>query len=225
MSDNQTAVSRRAWQTFIGTNSKEIIGSGLIEASRIRRLKSGHILIQQDDTARSVYLVLSGSFKAVWFTRNGHEIWLSDILSGEIVGEFAAFSDGIRSSTVVTCDPSSCIEVPIDDFRSALASSNALTMKIASILSNRVQATSQQVVALVGLPLAARLHAELQRIGTRESADVESVIVNQPPTVSELAEKIHASREATSRALSALQKRGLVFRKKGHLQIIVPDYV
>ena len=223
MGGSETSAIRTAWAVFAGTNEDAVEQSGLVSGSRIRKIEPGTLLIEQGDEGGSVFLVLSGSLKAVWYTQNGHEIWLSDISRGEIVGEFSALSEGPRSSSVVSNEYTELVEIPIARFRAALDASNSLTRKIATNLAIRIQATSKQVIALVGLPLAARLHAELQRIGNREHSDSESVIVNEPPTVSQLAEKIHASREATSRAFSILQKRGLVYRENDRLQVIVPN--
>lgn len=181
-------------------------------------------MIEQGGEARSIYLVLSGALKVVWFTKNGHEIWLSELSEGSIVGEISALNDERRSSSVVAKTDTVLVEISIENFRAAMNTSIQLTQAVARALASRVRATSQQVVGLVGLPLAARVHAELQRIGKADKDDSERLIVRTPPSVSQLAEQVHASREATSRALSTLQKRGLILREKNAMQVIVPDY-
>ena len=215
---------KTAWAKFTGCEAGTAELDFLLSNSRLRSVEAGSLMIEQGGEARSIYLVLTGALKVVWFTKNGHEIWLSELSEGSIVGEISALNDEPRSSSVVAKTDTVLVEISIENFRAAMNASIQLTQAVARALASRVRATSQQVVGLVGLPLAARVHAELQRIGKVDKDDSERLIVRTPPSVSQLAEQVHASREATSRALSTLQKRGLILREKNAMQVIVPDY-
>lgn len=223
MKNSNTANLIRAWgeAAKIDTSSASI--QILTQSSRLRKFDAGHYLIEQGESSDSVFLILKGSLKVSWFTRNGHEIWLADLEAGELVGESAALCNSPRTSSVIARSTVVLAEVAFADFRTALASSSEFALSFAELLAKRVQATSQQVIGLVGLPLASRLHAELQRRGAADNSDNERIILESPPSVSLLAEQIHASREATSRAMSALLKRGLVSKTKDFMHVIVPQ--
>lgn len=214
---------KEVWATAMNVSVASPSIKILARQSRERRFDAGHSLIHQGDTTSSVFLVLEGDLKVVWYTKNGHEIWLSDLRTGNLAGETAALFEAPRSSSVVPRTNVRLAEISREGFHAAFSASSVFAHRVAEILAKRVQATSQQVVGLVGLPLASRLHVELQRLGRPDEDDEECIVLLSPPTVSMLAEQIHASREATSRAMSTLLKRGLISRQKNAMQIIVPQ--
>lgn len=222
MNETESGLIGSSWARFAQLPEDDDCVRMLAQRSHRRRLDQDTSLIEQSDDSQSVYLILSGELKVVWYTQNGHEIWLSDLSAGNITGEYAALCGAPRSSSVVARTPVELAELSAANFRAAMTVSNPFCLRVAELLASRVQATSQQVIGLVGLPLASRLHAELRQRGEPHQTDDECVILAEPPSVSRLAEQIHASREATSRALSALQKRGLVTRQNDAMMVIVP---
>jgi CRP-like cAMP-binding protein len=213
-----------SWAEFCQLETIHIAVQKLAEASRKTELSPNEILIEQGSNSDAVYLVVSGRLKIVLYTENGHEIWLSDAEAGDMLGEISALADVERTSSIVSVDTSVVLSVQKFVFLSIAEEYGAVSMAVGRLLAQRLAATSAQMSELVAMPVAARLHAELIRIGSKDERDDERFEVHEPTSVSELGQRIHATREATSRALTQLERRGLVHRGTDLLTVILPKF-
>ncbi|MEM9668198.1 MAG: Crp/Fnr family transcriptional regulator [Pseudomonadota bacterium] len=212
-----------AWTQFSGRDIDDPIIEQLAGRSRQIQLPLGDTLLHQDDVANNVFLIAQGELRAVKYTSNGHEIWLSDLSAGDLVGELAVLANIKRTSSLIASSPSTVLSLTAAEFEHLLMRDGALGLSLARQLAKRLEATSGQLVDLLGMPVTIRLHAELVRSAEPDPADEELNIISSAPSVSVLGQRIHASREATSRALSSLERRGLVHRQKARWTVISPS--
>ena len=215
----------QAWSQFCGTPSDHPLVLFLSKASRHHQYSPRSVVMNQGENSASLCLIMSGVLRAVKYSANGHEIWLSDLSAGHLVGELGCLTGTPRTSTVLAATDAETLEVSSGDFQTALGEHSALGQVLASQLSHRLSATSEQLAELMSLPVPLRLHHELARIGQSNAHDSELVMVDPQISVSDLAKRIHTSRETASRALSALERRGIVRRTSEHLEVVVPDFV
>ncbi|MDG2005658.1 MAG: cyclic nucleotide-binding domain-containing protein, partial [Novosphingobium sp.] len=68
----------------------EPLGDELAPHVRVITRKNGQTIIDHQDEAIDVYVVLEGSLRVELFSVNGREIILADVGKGALVGEFAA---------------------------------------------------------------------------------------------------------------------------------------
>ncbi|MEO1459085.1 MAG: Crp/Fnr family transcriptional regulator [Pseudomonadota bacterium] len=213
---------RQAWAKFCALDKGHALISQLSDASQQKQLRRDETLINQGDAVDGVYLVVAGQLRAVRYTANGHEIWLSDLFGGDLVGEIAVLADTKRTSALLASRPTSLLSIATHTFVAAILDHGVFGLALAKQFSKRLEATSGQLADLMGMPVDVRLHAELVRAGQQDSSDDEMFVITSVPKVSALGQRIHASREATSRALSSLEKRGLVERTSDHWAVICP---
>jgi len=209
-----------AWANYLGGQENDPAVIALAAKSRIRSVRSGDHIIDQNDISDNIYLVRSGQLAALRYTRNGHEILLSEIGQGELVGEMSVFANAVRSSAVVANTDSQLVAVSGSDFKSLSTAHADISFAVASELARRLISTSTVLADLVSMSVPNRLYGELVREGRPIPEDDEILIVAPLPAVTTLAQRIHATREATSRAMSLLQKRGLVRRTKEFIEIV-----
>ena len=218
--ERQTAGA--AWSKFCNITIDDPSIHALAEASTLLRLENGEALINQGDQPDTVFLILSGHLKVVKYSKSGHEVWLASISSDDLVGEIGALTGGERTSTIVATSDCQMLALPSHQFQMILSEYSILSSSIAVLLANRLQNTTEQLSELVAMPVTARLHAELLRVAEVSVLDAELLEIPPETTVSSLAERIHATREATSRAMSALEKRGLVSRRSVPWTVLLP---
>lgn len=221
MSDIQQYASY--WQTFAGNDGVIEEFEPLAAKSSARLLNKGDELIVQGDPTDSVFLVVRGSFKTVRYSKNGHEIWLSSFTSNSLIGEMSGLTGSSRTSTVVCVKQALVLNVEFNEFEQMIRSSSSFGLTVARMLAERIRSTSTQLEELATLQTSARLHSELIRLGKFDASDDELILIQNPPSVSELAIRIHAARESTSRAISALEKRGFLSKSlDGSMKVIAP---
>ena len=211
-----------AWRQFCNFDEDDGSISYLTSQSEWLKIAPDHELISQAGPNGPVYLILSGKLKSVRYSRNGHEIWLSEIKPGTLVGEISALTDQVRSSHIIATAASEVIKINNQVFTQTLKTSGQFGYSVSRMLANRLKHTSTLLEELMSLETGNRLHAELMRLARPSAEDTELYIVDTAPTVSELATRIHTTRETASRELSKLLQRGLVKREPTRMLIVVP---
>jgi CRP-like cAMP-binding protein len=210
------------WARFVGLSPDHAAIQALSRASQTRQLEAGATLLEEGDEDDAVFIVASGALKTIRLTDNGHEIWYSDVSPGDVIGEIAALVGAVRTSSVVAKQATMVFAVEREAFLRIATAHPEIALAVARLLARRLKATSQQMADLVALSLNNRLHSELARIGAPSATDREVFLIETPPTVSALAQRIHATREATSRAFKELEDQGLVRRLSHSWMVVVP---
>jgi CRP/FNR family cyclic AMP-dependent transcriptional regulator len=210
------------WAGFTGLDRNHAAVSALAGRSQLRRLPRGTALLIEGQSDKSVYLLIAGSLRTLRYLADGQEVWLTDTGPGELIGEMAALTDGVRTSSVFTRSEASVAVIEQQAFLAVAEQHGAFGLAVARLLARRLANTSRQMADLAALPVASRLHRELLRIGHPSPVNGELVRVLSPPNVSTLARRIHASRETTSRALKDLETRGYVMRTEAGWVLPMP---
>jgi CRP/FNR family transcriptional regulator, cyclic AMP receptor protein len=78
------------------------------------------------------------------------------------------------------------------------------------ILANRVN-------EFTTLDARHRIYAELLRLSRPEAANAKQAVVSPPPVHAEIAARVSSRREAVARELKALERAGLLERRRGAL--------
>ncbi len=211
-----------AWANWCGYPEDHTACQKLQDLSHPRQLAKGESLIHQGEMQPQIYIVASGSLRAVRYSKNGHEVWLADIEAPELVGEMGVLIGQARTSSVITAKKSLVYGIPSTRFIELMQEEPELGLTMSKSLAARLHQTSQQLEELTALPVSSRLHQELIRIAEPVDEDDEMLIVSKPPTVSAIAKRIHTSRESASRAFTQLEKRGLLQRQDKSLHVIKP---
>jgi CRP/FNR family cyclic AMP-dependent transcriptional regulator len=220
--DEEFKQAQRLWSRFAGLALGHPAVQALVTASQQRRLAPVDVLVNETEEDGTVFLVVSGILRTVRYTANGHEVWLADVKPGDLAGDMAALTGGRRTSTVIAKSACTVLAISQDAFLGIGNRHADFAIAIARMLALRLQTTSTHLAELVSLPVSTRLHGELASMGTSTHLDRESFEITAPPKVLALSQRIHATREATSRALSELEARGLLTRSKLSWTVIVP---
>lgn len=213
----------RAWAAFIGLPETHTAISALADATQVRQLRAGEILLHEADEDAGVFLIAAGTLRTVRHTGEGQEVWFTDAKRGELIGEIAALTGQPRTSNVTAQDAVIVYGVEQAAFMQIAQSHGEVGLAVARLLAHRLVKTSTQVADLAALTVQNRLHRELVRLATPGDGGGNLVHVSAPPSVTELGQRIHATREATSRALRDLEARGLVARSGDTWMLLVPD--
>lgn len=210
------------WADFLGVKESHNVVAEIAEASHTLTVTTNEPIIDQAGVSDWVYLVHSGTLSAIKYTMNGHEILLSEIKPGELVGELSILASTERSSAVVASSEATLIAIGAKDFQRHCTQHSVLAAAVMKQLAERLIRTSTVLSERISMSVPSRLYGELVRTGLSSSTDEEILIIDPVPSVTGLARKIHATREATSRAMSVLQSRGLIRRTDTMLEIVTP---
>jgi CRP-like cAMP-binding protein len=166
-----------------------------------------------------VYVILEGHVRAELYSPSGHEVILGDLGPGAIFGEIAAIDEAPRTATVVATSPCLLARVPGAVFREAVlgdpASAEWLTMQLMA----RIRLLTERIFELNTLAVRDRLHCELLRLCLDAGIDANRAVVEDAPTHNEIAARIGTHREAVTRELQSLVRRGIVSQQRRRLVV------
>ncbi len=97
-------------------------------------LPAEHVLMRQGQTGREMYVIASGSVKV---ERDGREIARRG--PGDVVGEMSLLSEGPRTATVTTLEPTTAFVLGHREFHTLMADSSELRDCILTSVAGKIR--------------------------------------------------------------------------------------
>ena len=171
-------------------------------------------ILHQGDSVSTCSLVIEGRANARVLGAEGQYIQLATYEPGEIFGAYP-YDDEQRAD--ILADEG----LVILSIKSAALSSYAkqhadVGSGLARIFAGQTNILFDRMASRATLSAAGRVYAELLR---RANPDRR---ILPPPVVSALAVTVQTTRETASRAISRLEKRGVINRQPDHWEIVAP---
>ena len=179
---------------------------------------AGQWLIGQTANDRDVFFVVSGRLRAVLHGVR-QDLIFSDMEAGSFFGELAALDGAPRSLSVFAVNDSLVAKMPSAIFVETMYTHRPLGEAVVATLVARNRAMTRRVGELGALDVRSRVHAELLRLAHPDRDDPKRAIILAPPNQSELASRINTRRETVSREINAMEREGLIERRRGAIVI------
>jgi len=195
--------------------------SDLLRLGHNRRYRADAYVIIQGDHSESVFLVTEGRVKVVVDTVDGHQVVLTVLGRGDVLGEFEAIDSngGPRIASNVALEPVECRALAGADFRRWIDSHPDASLALLKTIIRRLRAADRRRTASGSLDATHRLAAFLlemvDQAGPDGTSDVDLALTQE-----ELAGLIASSRESVVRALAALRARHLVSTARRRITIV-----
>jgi CRP/FNR family cyclic AMP-dependent transcriptional regulator len=182
----------------------------------VRNFPKNAVLINEGDTADSLFIVLSGRVKVFASNAAGREIVLSFFGPGEYVGEMSL--DGSpRSASVMTMEPTSCAIVTRANFREFLLSYPDFALHLIEKLIQRVRVTTETVKSLALSDVYSRLVRLITALAVERDG---ALVVPEKLTQQDIAERVGASRDMISRLFKDLVAGGYLSIKDRTITVL-----
>lgn len=190
---------------------------------RWRDFAAGEVVMNHDDDSCEVHFLDSGRLFAVYWTADGREIVFSTIPEGSYFGELMALDGAPRSLCVYARTPARLAAMSATVFRSLIDESAAFRQAILRDLASRVRDLTERNCQLTAYSVPDRVKAFILRRTAEKGGLHPGVVLSGFPTHAEIAAQIGANREAVSRALSMLRRKGVIATHRGDLTILDPE--
>ncbi len=184
-----------------------------------KRYKSKQFLISADDENADVFFILRGEARVTIYTSTGREVTLVSILPGDSFGEFAAIDNEPRSSSVVASCECYAATLTAKQFRELLKTHPDISFELLKIMIAHLRKLNTRVTDFNTKSADLRLQEALVDLAEQHSHGQDDILIERPPTQSELAAFVFSSRENVAREMGRLRKTGVIARKKRSLHI------
>lgn len=170
------------------------------------------ILIHQGDHNDLLWLILGGTVQLQAVSADGQVTVLSAFGPGEVVG---AFDDEEAESAfdARASGPVKTLQIETAQLRRLMEECPDLGRGMSRIFAGQLNAVLERLSARVTLSAVGRLYRELLQLAGENDA------ISPPPVISALALSAQTTRETGSRAIGALERRGIITRDETRLSI------
>jgi CRP-like cAMP-binding protein len=186
---------------------------------RTKSYKSGQFLITDDDDNSDVFFILHGTAHVTIYTSSGRQVTLASILPGDSFGEFSAIDNEPRSSSVVASGECLAGILTAKQFRKLLKTHPDISFELLTILIAHLRQLNRRVIGFNTKSADLRLQEILLDLAEKYSLGADDILIEHPPTQSELAAYVFSSREGVAREMGRLRKAGIIARQKRSLHV------
>ena len=191
----------------------------LLKVGTERVHQTGDTLFMQGDPFEALIYIVSGHAKLVSITRTGEALWIGSAGTDQFIGETAFFSGSDHTYEATAETAMRIISISLSRLAEALRSDPKLNAIIAAGLAKKHIRLVHHHIEAATLSVRGRIHLELIRLAVENGLDPSQHVIRPVPVFSKLADQLGTSRETVSRAISALQKKGILKRVPGAIII------
>jgi len=120
---------------FSGLNKRQL--EGMAKRFVERKFDAGETIVTQGRGGEGFFVVVSGRAEAIREHADGEKTVLNPLEPGDFFGEMALLSEGIRTASVVTTEPTTCLVLARWDFLSLMREDADMAVTIVQELAER----------------------------------------------------------------------------------------
>jgi CRP/FNR family transcriptional regulator, cyclic AMP receptor protein len=199
--------------------------AALLGSGRAKRWEAGEAIARKGDRADSAIVLLAGLVKIHMTTVDGGEVVLAFPGPGDLLGEFGAVRDAVRSANATAMEAVEGVVIAVTTLRAFLKRYPGATLGLLDVALSRLQVADARRIEFATSGSFARVAARLvelaERFGTAGSQGAIEVAL--PISQEELASWSAASLESTARALRTLRRLGLIETSRRRLTVLDLD--
>lgn len=190
----------------------------IFRRGRLRDFPQRSAIVRQGDRITTLYIVAAGRAHAIVYSLDGQIVLLHEYLSGDFFGVVSPPYSAIHDADVIAVEDVSSFLLDGSVLALLAEQHGCIGLALLGAMVERLQQTQSRMYEHVALSAVGRVHAELLR-RARQSADLA---IRPAPVVADLALQVSTTRETASRAVNALERRGIIRRDADKLVVVAP---
>jgi len=213
--DGQDEISLHGFLQQAFACSPEIAAS-IGRCAAERRFPADAVVIRQGDPVSEALLLRLGRARARSYGREGQVVLLQEFLPGDLLGALVDTQRQASGEEVVAVEDTRMAVFLTAEFLALAERHGCVGLALSRSLLRQLRAATERMVARTTLSAFGRIYAELLRL-----ADLaDGRLIRPAPVLTALANRVQTTRETASRAVSALERRGVVRREGDGLAIV-----
>lgn len=216
MTLNLTDIESVALLSDLNLESKQKLLGQLL----VRDYKRNEVVVQKGQPSSELFFLLSGRLKVVDYSANGREVGFVFIEAGYHFGELALIDGKPRSASILATEKSRVAILPKQHARTLMYSEPTVSEKLFKQLANIIRQNNEHMVMLGNTSAPSRVSILLMKHAQEQNGQL---VIEKPPTQSEIAMMTNTTRETVSRTMSQLIEQGWVRKDGRRLTIVDPD--
>ena len=175
-------------------------------------------LVRSGDPVRILFVIAAGLAQAIFYSVEGQPVLLHEYRAGDFFGAIGTSSQDRHEADVIAVSEVSSFLLDGSEVALLAEQHGCIGLALLRVMIDRLQRTETRMYEHAALSSVGRVHAELLR-QARQNPDFA---IRPAPVLSDLALRVSTSRETASRAVNALERRGIVRRTADSLVVVAP---
>lgn len=197
--------------------SVELAGHILVRGKR-RQFHARATIVRRGDRVSTLYVVITGRAHAVVYSLDGQAVLLQEYRSGDFFGAVSPPYSATHDADVIAIEAVSAFLLEGGTLALLAEQHGCIGLALLKVMVDRLQQTTTRMYEHVALSAIGRVHAEL----LRQARQSEDLTIRPSPVLSDLALHVSTTRETASRAVNALERRGIIRRDGDKLVVVAP---
>jgi CRP-like cAMP-binding protein len=194
------------------------LAAHILIRGRLRDYEVRAALVRSGDRVSTLFVIVAGRAHAILYSLDGQAVLLHEYRLGDIFGVVSPSGPDTHDADVVAIEQVSAFLLDGGALTLLAEQHACIGLALLKVMVERLQRTSARMFEQVALSAVGRVHAELLR-QARQCADLA---IRPAPILSDLALRVSTTRETVSRAVNALERRGIIRRDAEALVVVAP---
>ena len=186
--------------------------------ARSRSYPARTTILARGSRYEHLYLVQKGHARMLAVSIDGRQVVVEDYRNGDLFGEGGLFGAPDVPDDIAAVEAVDAGTFESHIFLGLMTNYSAIALAMSQRLVARLGHTTQRLVEGATLSATGRIHAEL----LRQARSGEDMTIRPAPVLAAFALTVQSTRESVSRAINALQKRGIIRRDDAALTVVAP---
>ena len=182
-----------------------------------RKYSRNDWIVELHDKGSDVFFIISGTVRVKIPEPSGREVLFQDLNAGSYFGEIDAIDEKPRAIGVLAVTDVVIARMPRAVFRTAICRHPDAANQVLLRLTAIIRTLANRVREFTTLDVKHRVYAELLRLSHQKDGASDVAIISPPPVQAAIAARISTRRETVAREMKALERAGLIERKRGAL--------
>jgi CRP-like cAMP-binding protein len=196
----------------------EIAGHIYVRGS-VRSFEPHAIIVRQGEKAAAAYLLTQGRAHALLYSVEGQVVLLCEYRPGDLFGALGELDPAPETAEIVAVEAARSFILKSRDLVALAETYGAIGLALSRLLLRQLRRATTRIYERAAVSAVGRVHAEILRLARASPG----LVIRPGPVLSELAVRVSTTRETASRAVSALERRGIIRRDSGSLTVVAPQ--
>ena len=185
---------------------------------RLRDFRPRANLVRRGDPLSVLFVISAGLAQAILYSSEGQPVLLHEYRTGDFFGAVGPPAQENHEADVVAASEVSSFLLDGRELALLAEQHGCIGLALLRLMIDRLQRTEARMYEYAALSSVGRVHSEL----LREAKRSPDLTIRPAPILSDLAIRVSTSRETVSRAVNALERRGIIRRSAEAIVVVAP---
>ncbi|MEG3148585.1 Crp/Fnr family transcriptional regulator [Sphingomonas sp. ZT3P38] len=194
------------------------VAEQVVDRGRIRAFARTAVIVRQGDWLTLTYLLFVGRAHALLYGAEGQIVLLHEFGPGDLFGALGEADAARQDADIVAIDDIRTLTLEAGELVLLAGRYACVGLALSRMLLQRLRQATERMYERTALSAVGRVNAEL----LRQARGGVDLTIRPAPVIAELALRVATTRETASRAINALERRGIIRRDGDGLTVVAP---